>query len=296
MTEALRLPKSVRHDRRLLLDRPRLMGIVNATPDSFSDGGLAGSPEALVGLAMRMIEEGADVIDVGGESSRPGAASVPVQEQIERTCPVIERIRACADVLISIDTTSSVVASAALDAGADFVNDVSAGDGDPQMLSTVAARGTGIVLMHRRVPPSDDRYSDQYARPELSGDISAIVRDALLTRAAEAERAGIDRSAIVLDPGLGFGKTVEQNWTLIAEIDRLVATGYVVLGAASRKSFVGAVTGVAEPRQRLAGSLAAAVAMAMKGVRLFRVHDVAPHAEALAAAWAACSALTRRGD
>jgi dihydropteroate synthase len=266
----------------LALDEPRLIGVLNATPDSFSDGGLYPSVDALVGAALRFVEEGADVIDIGGESTRPGAARVGEAEQIDRTIPVIEELRRCSDVLISIDTTRSAVARAALDAGANIINDQAAGLEDERMLPLAAERGCGLILMHRLAPPPEDSYSHQYEQEPEYEDVVATVRDFLLGRCTAAETAGVPREAIVIDPGLGFGKSVEQNYRLIARSAELLATGYPVLGAASRKSFIGAVTGVEPPRDRLIGSVAAGVVQYLAGVRLFRVHDVAAHRQALA--------------
>ena len=268
--------------REVTLNEPRLMGIVNATPDSFSDGGLFPSTEALLGHALRMVEEGACIIDVGGESTRPGAAHVGEAEQIDRTAPVIEALRGCSDVLISIDSTCSAVAAAGLEAGASIINDVSAGRDDERMLPLAADRGCGLVLMHRLVRPVDDSYSTQYERPPQYDDVVADVRRFLHERCVAAEAAGAARESIVVDPGLGFGKTVAQNYQLIHRTAELADCGYPVLGAASRKSFVGAASGVQEPRQRVIGSTAVAVIQYLGGVRLFRVHDVEAHRQALA--------------
>jgi dihydropteroate synthase len=262
------------------------MGILNITPDSFSDGGRHMTPAAALGSAMRMIEEGACIIDVGGESTRPGALPVSAQEQIDRTAPVIEQIRDDNDIAISIDTTQSAVAKAALDAGANIINDVSAGRDDDGMLELAASRRCGLILMHRRVQPQQDSFSDQHIEAPAydDDDVVAEMQAFLLERAAAAEAAGVPRQSIVLDPGLGFGKNVQQNFELIARAGELTALGYPILGAASRKSFIGAVTGVELPRDRVAGSVAVAVELFNRGVHLFRVHDVAAHAQALAVA------------
>jgi len=270
--------------RELSLDRPWLMGILNVTPDSFSDGGLFYKPARAVGRALRMINEGAAIIDVGGESTRPGAQRVGDSEQIDRTAPVIEELRRHADVIISIDTTRSTVAEAALEAGAHVINDVSAGREDGAMLPLAAARGCGIVLMHRLRPPPADSYSDRYDVAPAYGDVVHDVAGFLRERAEAAIAAGVEHDAIVLDPGLGFGKTVEQNFELIARTGELVELGYPVLSGASRKSFIGKASGVETPAQRLSGSIAVSVAHWLAGVRLFRVHDVAAHAQALAVA------------
>jgi dihydropteroate synthase len=271
--------------RTLTLDQPRLMGILNVTPDSFSDGGLYSSAAAAVGHGLRLEAEGAAIIDIGGESTRPGAGRVEADEQIRRTIPVIRQLRDASDVLISVDTTSPAVAEAALDAGADIVNDTSAGrDSGGGMFTLAAERDCGLILMHRRARPESESFSDAYAEAPAYEDVVSFVRDFLLERCDVAAAAGVDAEAIVVDPGLGFGKTVEQNFQLIARISSLVETGYPVLSAASRKSFVGAASDIAEARQRVIASTAISVTHCLAGVRLFRVHDVAAHREAVAVA------------
>ncbi len=268
----------------LTLDRPRLIGVLNVTPDSFSDGGQFADVRAAVARGLRLTEVGADIVEVGGESSRPGASPVPPSEQIARVRPVIEGLRRAGRALLSIDTTSAAVAGTALEAGADIINDVSAGRDDPAMLDLAARRECGLVLMHRRLPPHLDEYSDRYDEPPAYEDVVADVREFLAERCRAAVERGVDPGAIVIDPGLGFGKTVAQNLRLLAAMSALAAGGYPVLSAASRKSFIGAVTGVPVPGHRVAGSAAVSVIHWMAGVRLFRVHDVAAHREALALA------------
>jgi dihydropteroate synthase len=265
-------------------DRAVLMGILNVTPDSFSDGGLFVDVDAAVTAGLRMVQEGAAIIDVGGESTRPGAQRVAAAEQIRRVLPVIERLRGECDALISIDTTLSEVAKSAVQAGARIINDVAAGTEDSRLLELAAQRGCGLILMHRTVKPQDDSYSDQYDQPPAYDDVVEMVRAFLMSRCEAATAAGVRRESIVIDPGLGFGKSVEQNYELVRRMGAFSATGYPVLCAASRKSFIGAATGVNEPAGRVMGSVAAAVAAYMTGVRLFRVHDVAAHREALAVA------------
>jgi dihydropteroate synthase len=286
----------IARERIIVLDQPCLIGILNVTPDSFSDGGVHHGPHSGLGAALRMIEEGASIIDVGGESTRPGAERVPADEQIRRVVPVIEQIRKHSDVLVTIDTTLGAVARAAFDAGADAINDVAAGTEDDGIFTLAAERQCGIILMHRLLRPEQDSFSDQYTSegdmPHYD-DVVVTVRDFLAERARAAIRAGIDPEAIVIDPGLGFGKTVEQNYELIARVDELMQLGYPVLSAASRKSFLGAVSGVARPADRVAGSVAVSVAQWMSGVRLFRVHDVAAHRQALSVAVAAATAAHR---
>jgi len=265
------------------LHSPTIFSILNITPDSFSDGGLYGSPEEAAAAALRMVHEGAAIIDVGGESTRPGASRIAVIEQINRVVPVIELIRQVCDVPISIDTTRSEVAEAALDAGATIINDVSAGMEDAGMFTLAATRRCAIILMHRLAPPTDDSYSDQYAVPPSYDDVVMTVLAFLRERAQLAMEAGIAREAIAIDPGLGFGKSVEQNFELIARTHEFVSLGYPIMCGASRKSFIGKATGTAKPSERVHGSVAAALAMYSCGARLFRVHDVKAHREALAA-------------
>ncbi len=270
--------------RTLRLDQPRLIGVLNVTPDSFSDGGANATVTAAVDHAASMLAQGACMIDVGGESTRPGAGRVEAAEQINRTVRVIEALRRRSDTLISIDTTLAAVARAALDVGADVINDVSAGTEDAGIFELASQRGCGLILMHRRVPPDQDVYSDRYHEQPEYADVVAAVGDWLARRCRVAEGRGVDPASIVIDPGLGFGKSVEQNFELIRRVDELVATGRPVLGAASRKSFIGAVTGVTEPARRDAGSATVSVLQWMAGVRLFRVHDVAAHRQAIAVA------------
>ncbi len=258
-----------------------IMGVINATPDSFSDGGRYADAEEAAEYAVQLAEEGASIIDVGGESTRPGAERVSAEEQVRRVVPVIARLRSRSSVAISVDTTNAAVAEAAIEAGADAVNDVSAGTEDPAMLPLVARKGAGLVLMHRLLPPGEDSYSDRYAEAPSYGDVARDVASMLLARAEAAMSAGVARESIVLDPGLGFGKTVAQNFELLARVGEIAALGYPVLVGASRKSFLGAVTGRAEPEQRIVGSLVAAVAAFGGGARIIRAHDVGAHREAL---------------
>lgn len=271
-------------DRELPLDRPRLMGVLNVTPDSFSDGGLFFDAESALDRALQMIDEGADVIDVGGESTRPGARRISPAEQICRVTPVIRRIRARSAVPISVDTTIAEVARAALDCGADIINDVSATTDDPAMLPLMASRSCGVVLMHRLVTPAQDSYSDRYAQEPAYDDVVATVCEHLRRRMEDVTAAGVGHRRIVLDPGLGFGKSVAQNFRLAARIMDVASLGRPVLSAASRKSFLGRVSGVEAPAARLEATLAMSVAHCLMGVRLFRVHDVGAHRRALAVA------------
>ena len=261
---------------------PMLMAIVNVTPDSFSDGGSFGGPDAAVQHAMRCIDAGAAIVDVGGESTRPGAVPVPAHEQVRRTVPVIDALaRAGIPAALSIDTTSAEVARQAIAAGAHIVNDVSAGLDDPSMFETCAATGCGLVLMHRLRRPSEDSYSNRYAEAPAYGDVVVAVRDALSRRVDAAVAAGVARDAIAIDPGLGFGKSVDDNWNLIRRLDEIALLGHPVLVGASRKSFIGAAAGISDPRARDPASAEAAVECARRGAAILRVHDVPIHREAL---------------
>jgi len=273
-------------DRVVSLEPFAIMGVVNVTPDSFSDGGQFAGPEEAAQHALQLVEEGATIIDIGGESTRPGAARISPEEQVRRVVPVIARLRSRSGVAISIDTTSAAVADAALEAGADAVNDVSAGCEDRAMFPLVARRGAGLVLMHRLAPPGDDSYSDRYAEPPIYDDVVREVASFLLMRAELAMGAGVARECIALDPGLGFGKSVAQNYELLARTSELAALGMPVLVGASRKSFLGAVTGRSDPEQRIIGSVVAAVAAYGGGARIIRAHDAGAHREALLVAHA----------
>ncbi len=273
--------------RSITLDRPRIMAILNVTPDSFADGGRLGDGASIVHAAQRAVEDGADMLDIGGESTRPGAERVDAAEQIDRVVPAVRAVReAGLDIPISVDTTLAPVARGAIDAGADAINDVSAGREDAAMLGLAAERGCGLVLMHRLAPPGDDRYSDAYTEAPRYDDVVAEVARFLGERVDAALRAGVDRGSIVIDPGLGFGKSVEQNLALIEGTGRLVRMGLPVLSALSRKSFVGRVSlgRDSEPGERLAGTLGLSVRHLGRGARVFRVHDVAPHRQCLDAA------------
>ena len=274
--------------RSVAIDRPCVLGIMNVTPDSFSDGGEHASVEAALRGAERMLAEGADGLDVGAESTRPGAARVSAAEQIARAAPVIGALRRSLGdgFAITIDTTLCEVAAAALDAGADAVNDVSAAMEDAGMLRLCAARKCGIVLMHRLAPPGRDVFSHQYAQaPEYAGNVVDAVRGFLAERAAAAVLAGVDRAGIVLDPGLGFGKSVEQNLELIARTGEIATLGYPVMSGISRKSFTAAAAGMdpakVPPRERVDATLRLSVLHWMSGARIFRVHDVREHVGAL---------------
>jgi dihydropteroate synthase len=261
---------------RLADPRPIIMGILNTTPDSFSDGGRFDDPGLAVAHAARLVEEGADIIDVGGESTRPGAEPVGEAEQIARVIPVIEALRRGlpASLLVSIDTTRAAVASAALDAGADFINDVSAGRDDPAMFALAARRRAPMVLMHMQGTPKTMQDAPHYA--DAVSEILAF----LLERAAAAQAAGIPGERILLDPGIGFGKRREDNLRLMAGLQRFVATGYPVLLGTSRKRFMGAICHETRPERLVAATVATTALGVMAGVRVFRVHDVRENRQA----------------
>ncbi len=256
--------------RTLVLDRPLVMGILNVTPDSFSDGGELTSPAAVAARAIDMLDAGADILDVGGESTRPGAAPVPADVEEARIAPAIGAIRAARpDAVISIDTSKASVARAALVAGADFVNDVS-GLGDPHMARVVRDADCAVVLM---------RWDDG------DGDIVEHTRTRLAALLERAVQAGIARAAVVLDPGLGFGARPgadpADNLAIVRALPRLVDLGCPILVGASRKRFIGAVTGEPEPARRLGGSVAVAVAAVLGGAAIVRVHDVGETVQAV---------------
>ncbi len=280
--------------RAIPLDRPLCVGILNVTPDSFSDGGELDSVGKAVDRARAMVDEGADGLDIGGESTRPGAERVGIEEQIRRVEPVIAAIRrAGIELPISIDTTRAAVAMAALDAGADVINDVSGGDAagneDAGMLGLAAERGCGLVLMHRMRAPEKDQYSDAYDQRPIGDGVLETVIGALRDARDRAIAGGVDGRLIVLDPGLGFGKDVGQNMELIRGTGAIVGLGHVVMSALSRKSFVGRVSlgRDSDPGERLMGTVGLSVVHMMHGARLLRVHDVGAHRRALDAAWAA---------
>ncbi len=278
-------------DGEIVLDRPIVMGILNVTPDSFSDGGQFADPGRAVERAARMIAEGADIIDVGGESTRPqGARPVGAAEERERVIPVIrEIVRQFPRVSVSIDTVKAETAAAALGEGARIVNDVSGFRIDPQMAAVCSAAGCGVVLMHSR---GDVSTMGTYEHA-VYDDVVASVLGELAGSLRTALSSGIGGEAIVLDPGLGFAKRSEHSLAMLAAIPELAALGYPVLLGASRKRFVGDLTGVGEPASRVQGTVGANVAGLMLGARIFRVHDVAQSRQALDVAWAVLAAARR---
>jgi dihydropteroate synthase len=268
------------------MQAPVIMGVVNVTPDSFSDGGLFLDADAAVEHGRRLSGEGAAILDVGGESTRPGADPVAEDEELSRVLPVVERLAADAgapDVRISIDTTKSAVARAALDAGAEIVNDVSAFRFDPGLAGVVAEAGADCCLMHMlgepRTMQQDPRYDD------VVSEVKAFLEERLAFAASE----GIAEKRVWLDPGIGFGKTIEHNLELLRRLDEIVAIGRPVVIGTSRKSFLGKLVGGRDEGERLPGTIATNVLALERGATVFRVHDVAPNTDALAVAAATFS-------
>jgi len=264
------LPRS-----RLPEGRVLVMAVLNVTPDSFSDGGSFAVADAAVEHGLRLAAEGADLIDVGGESTRPGAQPVPADEELRRALPVIRELVRRAKVPISIDTTKAEVARAAMEAGAEVVNDVSGLRRDPEMGTAVARGGAALCLMHSRGEPRDMQQHAAYA------DLLGEMQDELLEGLRRAREAGVPEKRIALDPGLGFAKTAEHNLLLMRRLRELTQLGRPLLAGASRKSFLGRLSGKIAP-ERLTGSVAAAAVLALNGASILRVHDVAATREALA--------------
>ncbi|MGH2723489.1 MAG: dihydropteroate synthase [Actinomycetota bacterium] len=254
--------------------RTLVMGILNVTPDSFSDGGRFFDPEAAVARGMRMVAEGADVLDVGGESTRPGSDQVAAAEERDRVVPIVKRLAAEVSVPVSIDTRKAEVAAAALEVGATIVNDVTAGR-DPAMFGVVRDSGAGLVLMHMKGEPKTMQEDPRYE------DVVAEVRDYLRDRAAAAEAAGIAPDRLCVDPGLGFSKATPHSLRLMKENAVLAELGYPVLVGPSRKSFIGDALGGLTLDRRLAGTMGAVAYLAANGAHIVRVHDVREHVELL---------------
>jgi dihydropteroate synthase len=258
---------------------PVVVGILNVTPDSFSDGGNFLDPEAAAEHATTMLDVGAGIIDVGGESTRPGSDPVSRQEEVRRVVPVIERLLAARpEAVISVDTYRSETAVAALEAGAHIVNDVTALRGDPSMASVVADARCPVILMHMQGEPRTMQREPHYR------DVVSEVTDFLESRAEHAVRAGVRPENIIVDPGIGFGKTLQHNLALLRNLEALVELGFPVLVGASRKRFIGSITGVEEASERVFGTVATTVLAYEKGATLFRVHDVRANREALGVA------------
>ncbi|MEN1956217.1 dihydropteroate synthase [Luteimonas changyuni] len=269
--------------RPLRLDRPRVMGIVNVTPDSFSDGGDHFDLEAAVAHGLQLAAEGADILDVGGESTRPGSESIGAEEEIRRVVPVIERLSRETPLPVSIDTWRPEVMRAAVEAGAGMINDIRALRAEGA-LDAAAALGVPVVLMHMLGEPRSMQEAPEY------DDVVAEVHRFLAERIFAAEMAGVPRKRIVADPGFGFGKTTAHNIALLARFERFVELGVPMLAGLSRKRSIGELTGRDEPRQRVHGSVAAHLIAAQRGAMLLRVHDVAATVDALKV-WAAVAAV-----
>jgi len=262
-------------------EKPLIMGILNVTPDSFSDGGKYSTVDAAALQAEKMLADGADIIDIGGESTRPGSEPVPALEQIRRVVPVIEAIKGLSSsLLVSIDTTLAEVAEAAIGAGADLINDVSGGTGDAKMLTLAARLDAPIVLMHNQGTPKtmqDNPYYD-----DVVGEVVAVLR----VRVEAALAAGIKKERIIIDPGIGFGKRRQDNIDLLAHLDAFAGLGFPVLLGTSRKRFMGSLCHVEEPAELVTATAVTTALGVMAGVKLFRVHDVKENRQAADVAWA----------
>jgi dihydropteroate synthase len=255
--------------------RARVMGIINATPDSFSDGGSFLDPQAALAHGLQMVAEGAEILDIGGESTRPGAQSVEADEEIRRVLPIIQALRRESQVLLSIDTSKASVARAALDAGADIINDVTGLRGDPDMPTLAASSKAGIVIMHMQGRPRTMQLAPTYG--DVVEEVGNFFRHAL----ARSVACGIDPMRIALDPGIGFGKTPEHNRRLLGEISSFLEFGRPLLVGVSRKSFLGWLAGSSAMDDRFWPGVALTSLCRERGARILRVHDVKPHSEAL---------------
>jgi dihydropteroate synthase len=270
---------NIRVGDRTLGPGPVLMGILNVTPDSFSDGGEFFDYAAAVTRAEEMLREGADIIDIGGESTRPGSDPVSVDEEIRRVVPVVRSIlKAHPGAIISVDTYRAATAEAALEAGASIINDVTALRGDPRMAATVAEAGCLVVLMHMQGEPKSMQKDPRY------GDVVGEVREFLAERAEYVLSAGVRAENVVLDPGIGFGKTLQHNLALLNRLEVIADLGYPVLVGTSRKAFLGKITGARAERDRVAATVATTVLAYERGANIFRVHDVRANRDALAVA------------
>jgi len=257
-----------------------IMGILNVTPDSFSDGGKHNTPKAAINRAFEMQKQGADIIDIGGESTRPGAEHVSVEEQINRVIPVIRGIREQdKQLLISVDTTQYAVAEAAINAGANWINDISAGEDDDRILTLSADKNTPIVLMHRQ------GQSNKMQDNPVYDNVVKEVNEYLQNRAQQALDRGVAKNNIILDPGIGFGKLLDHNLQLLSGLDSLVAMGYPVLLGTSRKRFLGEILNEDDPEKRVAGTCATTALGVHAGAHIFRVHDVIENKQAMDVAW-----------
>jgi dihydropteroate synthase len=273
MLEAIREPRP--RFAGLPMDRPQIMGIVNVTPDSFSDGGSYSNTQAAIGHGLRLAEEGATILDIGGESTRPGSDPVPVDEELRRVIPVLEGLRARTDARISVDTRKAQVMRRAAEAGADILNDVSALSHDPRSLEVAAECGLPVMLMHAQGDPKTMNDNPQYS------DVALDVFDYLEGRIRACEAAGIPRAKIVADPGIGFGKHLNHNVAVLNAMSLYHGLGVPVLLGASRKKLIGQLCNVDDPKARVPGSIAAALHAISQGVQIVRVHDVAATRQAV---------------
>lgn len=266
--------------------KPLLMGVLNVTPDSFSDGGMYPSSHDAITRALEMVEQGADIIDIGGESTRPGAERINAREQKRRVLDVIAGLRKelsvnkGKDIHISIDTTLSEVAEAALQAGATMLNDVSAGREDESILTLAANANVPICLMHMQGEPGNMQDNPRYE------DVTAEVSSFLLERAKHAEHLGVNQSNIIVDPGIGFGKRTQHNLELLRDLKKIVDLGYPVLLGTSRKRFMGEISHREDPRERMPATCATSALGILAGVKIFRVHDIWQNRQALDVSWA----------
>ena len=262
--------------------KPKIMGILNVTPDSFSDGGKFNNLDSAVSQGKRMIDEGADIIDIGGESTRPGSQRIPSDEQKERVIHIIKAINETKPnhVKISIDTTQSDVAEAAINAGAEIVNDVSGGNDDPEIISLCANRKCTYIIMHMQGTPETMQNSPSYK------NVVSEILFFLKKRAEECVNSGIDKKNIIIDPGIGFGKKSEHNLKLLNNMKTFVDTGYSVLLGTSRKRFMGEICAVNKPSDLIGATAATTTLGVLAGVKIFRVHDVLPNKQAIETAWA----------
>ncbi len=271
-------------ERLISLDRPVLLGVINVTPDSFSDGGDFVSPDAALRKTESLLEAGTDLIDIGGESTRPGAEPVSVADELRRMIPVVRAVRSrFPETPISVDTVKSDVARAALDEGVHAINDVSATRLDPRMAAVCAAAGAGLILMHSRGTVAE---MASFAHAHYAEGVVAEVVTELAGCAVSARDAGVEAENIVLDPGIGFSKRSDHSLAVLAGVPALAALGYPVMIGVSRKRVIGEITGVSEPKERTMGTVGVNVVALASGARLFRVHDVRENRQALDAAWA----------
>ena len=256
-------------DKEVLLGKyPKIMGVLNVTPDSFSDGGLYNSDKEAVDQALRMIDEGADIIDIGGESTRPGSEKVSLKDEISRTINVIKLLRKInSNVLISIDTSKAMVAKLAMEEGADIVNDISSYNNDKKMIDVVKKYNSGIILMHMQGTPKNMQKNPLYK------DVVSDVLEFIDKKISLSLEYGIKKESIAIDPGIGFGKNLKQNLTLLKSLDKFIQLHPTLVGL-SRKSFIGEILKEGDPKKRLAGSLGASAFAVMKGAHIIRVHDV----------------------